>query len=157
VKNIGSEEIGPEGFVFELKNLTTGQTATRLSGTDGLAVFGLSFTEEDIGKTYTYLLTETAGDMEHVTYSTAKYNITVAITLNEKNELVATVSTEGQNVESFVGAFENVYDYTPELPETGDNSQLLFWFMLMLISGGAAITLTFCGNKKHYEPKYCKK
>ena len=53
-----------------------------------------------------------------------------------------------------VAAFENVYDYTPTIPEypdspqTGDTSNPDMWIALMFISGGAALTLCVYDKKK---------
>ena len=152
VKNIGSDSIGPEGFEFVLSNLTTGASSAAIANADGLAVFGLVFTEDDIGKVYTYKLTETNDGKENVIYSTSEYNITITILLNNSNELVATITDGGNEVETVVAEFENVYDYTPTppaSPQTGDYSNVALWFALMLLSGGGlATTVIYSKNKR---------
>ncbi len=155
VVNKGSEKIGPKGFKFLLNALADG-VADRTVTTDenGSAKFTLNFTEDDIGNTYTYKLTEVNDGEENVTYSNAEYTITVAISLNVNNELIATITKNGEPVTQVEAEFENIYDYTPEVPEspqTGDNSNLQLWFVLLFVSGGGIITTTFCRRKKKEE------
>ncbi|MBQ8869512.1 MAG: hypothetical protein IJ027_07370 [Oscillospiraceae bacterium] len=109
VKNVGTDKIGPEGFEFVLEKDNDKLTAK--SDKDGKVTFELEFTELDIDKTYTYTLTEVDGGKENVTYSEAKYTVTVAITLNDKNVLEAEVKVDGEKDKAM--AFENEYDYTP--------------------------------------------
>lgn len=117
VVNKGSESIGPEGFEFVLENVETEEKLYAESDEDGNAMFTLSYTEDDIGKVYTYKLTEVNDNRENVQYSTEEYIVSVEVSLNEDNELVATISVDGEDVEQAVAEFENVYDYTPEEPE----------------------------------------
>ncbi len=114
VVNKGSEKIGPEDFEFVLNTLADGVADTTVkSDENGKAKFTLTFDESDIGNTYTYKLTEVDGGKAHVSYSTAEYLITVAISLNENNELVATLTKNSEPVTAVVAEFENVYEYTP--------------------------------------------
>ncbi len=163
VVNKGSEKIGPEGFEFLLNALADGVSdITVKTDEKGKAKFTLTFTESDIGNTYTYKLTEVNGAKANVTYSDAEYTISVAIALNENNELVATLTKNGENVTSVVTDFENIYDYTPapapnpkseypSSPHTGDNTNLNIWFALLLISGGGLIGTTLYGRKRKAE------
>ena len=153
VVNKGSETIGPEDFEFLLKNLADGVDGiTVKSDENGKAKFTLTFTEDDIGKTFNYKLTEVNSGRANVTYSTAEYAITIVITLNEEtNTLVATMTVNEAAATEIVAAFENTYDYTPEYPDspqTGDNSNLAMWVALMFVSGGAALTLCVYDKKK---------
>lgn len=155
VFNKGSDKIGPENFEFLLESLTEGAELRRVkSNADGKAEFALIFTEDDIGKTYTYKLTEVNGGRENVQYSTAEYTIMVTVSLNANNELAATITKNGENVTEVVAQFENVYDYTPAIeyscsPKTGDSSNLQLWFALLFVSGGGIIgTDIFCKKRK---------
>jgi len=120
------------------------------SDANGKAKFTLTFTENDIGNTYTYKLTEVNGGKANVTYSTAEYTITVTIGLDANNKLVATLTSNGQAATAVVAAFENVYDYTPvsDNPQTGDNFMLQLWVALLFVSGGGIITLAVVSKKK---------
>ncbi len=163
VVNKGSEKIGPEGFEFLLNALADGVAdITVKADENGKAKFTLTFTEDDIGNTYTYKLTEVNGGKANVTYSDAEYTVTVAIELNENNELVATLTKNSENVTAVVAEFENIYDYTPTpttkpkpeypvIPQTGDNFNLLLWFALLFVSGGGILGTTLYGRKKKEE------
>ena len=147
VKNIGSSAIGPEGFHFLLENVTIGGTMQATSDAQGQAVFSLTFTHEDIGRVYTYKLSEIDDGRENITYSTAVYNITVAITLGEDNQLVATITNNGAAATEAVGEFENIY--IPDIPETSDPS-LALWMVMLAVSSGGVISLCL-GDKKREE------
>jgi len=132
VVNKGSEKIGPEGFEFLLNALADGVAdITVKSDENGKAKFTLTFTEEDINKTYTYKLTEVNSGRANVTYSTVAYDITIAITLDEEtNTLVASMTMNDGKVDELAVEFENIYEYTPmvpDTPDTGDNSQTILW------------------------------
>ena len=92
-----------------------------------------------------------------MTYSTAVYALTVAITLNEDtNTLVASMMLNENVVTEAVAAFENTYDYTPgypENPQTGDNSALALWAALTFVSGGAALTLCAYDRKRRRQER----
>ncbi|MBQ6807563.1 MAG: hypothetical protein IJP07_00150, partial [Firmicutes bacterium] len=104
VQNLGTKEIGPEGFEFVLKDIAEGGSELKeRSDEAGLAEFQLSYSWEDIGKVFNYTLTETDEGANHVTYSDASYDISVAITLDEvNNKLVATITKDGTPVEEVV-------------------------------------------------------
>lgn len=153
VVNKGSDEIGPEGFEFLLKAASDGADGTTVkSDENGNAKFTLTFTADDIGKTFYYTLTEVDGGKANVTYSTAEYAITITVTLDEEtNTITATVTMNEEETAEPVAAFENVYDYTPSVPDspqTGDNTNMGMWIALMFISGGAALTLCVTDKKK---------
>ncbi len=150
VVNKGTDTITPEGFEFLLKDMSDGSDGiTVRSDADGKAKFNLTFTEADIGKEFSYKLTEVDGGMANVTYSTAEYAIVIDVALDEEtNTLVATMTLNGEEVADPVAEFENIYDYTPSTPQTGDNSNLGIWIVMMIISGGAALTLCVQDKKK---------
>lgn len=156
VKSIGAGKISPEGFEFVLENTESGSKLTMKTNADGKAVFDLPFKASDIGKTYTYKLFETKGNMAGMSYDRDIYTITVAITEDAvDNALLATLTMNGKTVDKVVAAFENTYyagssdgDDTPESdsqkPEpgkTGDNSKMNFWFVMMIASGIASVVL----------------
>lgn len=165
VKNLGTKSIGPEGFEFRLEDVTNGTTRSVKSDGKGQAAFTLTFSKEDIGKTYRYKLTEVHGNQEGVQYSTAVYDITVSITHSEDNKLVATITNNGAATAEVVAAFENTY--TPEdpkepeepkepenpkepkepdtptptnIPKTSDRDMTL-WVIMLALSCGGVITL----------------
>ena len=142
IKNVGSEKIGPEGFRFLMKD-ADGNTWTVSSGADAMAKFSLTYTKDDIGKTYTYRITEINDGKENVQYSTAEYIISVSVSLDEGNCLIASITCNNEKVEAVAVEFENVYDYTlkaPEAPPTGDYGIIPYMSSLML-SAAALIVL----------------
>ena len=178
VVNKGSEKIGPEGFEFVLENTETNEKLTVKTNEKGKANFILGYTEDDIGKTYTYKLTEVNGGKANVSYSTAEYTVTVAISLSEENQLVATLICNDKEVTEVVAEFENIYDYTPtptptptpepepepkpepkpepepeypDSPQTGDNTNLHLWFALLFVSGGGIFGTTLYVRKRKEE------
>ena len=142
VKNTGASSISPTGFEFVLENTVSGEKQALKSDEKGNAVFTLPFTAADVGKTYTYKLFETNDGMTGVTYDTKVYDISIAITLNSDNKLVSTIAMDGKAVNDVVARFENTY-YTDQTtaPPTGDDSNITFWFIMMIISGTACIVL----------------
>lgn len=150
VVNKGGNKIGPENFLFLLKELDAKEGVTVKSDKDGKAVFTLRFTEDDIGKIYRYQLTEVNDARPNVTYSNVTYDITITISLGEDNCLVAQIQQNEKVVEQVVAAFENVYDYTEpsdDPPKTGDGAALSLYLTMMGIACGAAIML-ICGDSK---------
>lgn len=151
VKNVGSEKIGPENFTFVLeKDGNADDKLEKRTDADGKASFTLTFTEDDIDETYTYKLYEKDEDRENVQYSKAVYDVTVAISLNEDNELVAELKVGDDTVDTIEASFENVYDYTPptNIPDTGiyENFELLL--ALFFVSGAGLLTMGFCGIRR---------
>jgi len=171
VVNKGSEKIGPDGFKLLLDALADGaEDITEVTDENGKAKFTLTFTEDDIGNTYTYKLTEVDDGKENVSYSTKEYTVTVAIILNNDNELVATLTENGEAVTEIVTEFENIYDYTPkatptpkpapkpeadynESPKTGNNANLILWFALLFVSGGGIFGTALYSKKRTRKTK----
>lgn len=109
VKNTGDYEIGPEGFTFILTNTDTNTTTQRLSTESGITLFGITYTKEDIGKTYNYTLHELNDNKTNVTYSDKVYKIQVEIILNNEDKLQAKLRLDGQEVDNIKALFENIY------------------------------------------------
>ncbi len=138
VNNTGDSSIGPGGFRFVLEDTATGLNVSKESNEAGKAVFALPFTAADIGKTYTYKLSEINEGMAGVTYDTTVYNISVSISLSEDHELVAFVTMNGKTAETLTVDFVNTYYIDPSEPiPTGDNTGIYFWLVMMIASGAA--------------------
>ena len=142
VKNTGTASISPEGFEFVLENTASGEKMTLKTAANGKTLLTLPFTAEDAGKSFTYKLSEIDTGMQGVTYDQTVYDIHIAVTLGEDNKLVANVTVDGKTVTNAVATFENTYHgEKPGSPQTGDNSNVAFWFLMMLVSGAACIVL----------------
>lgn len=109
VRNTGDYEIGPEGFTFILTNTDTNTTTQRLSTDSGITLFGMTYTKEDIGKTYNYTLHEVNDNQTNVVYSDKVYKIQVEIILNKEDKLQAKLRLDGQEVDNIKAFFENIY------------------------------------------------
>lgn len=142
VKNTGTASISPEGFEFVLENTASGEKITLKTAANGKSLLTLPFTAEDAGKNFTYKLSEIDTGMQGVTYDQKVYDIYIAVTFDEDNKLVANVTVDGKAVTNAVAKFENTYyGEKPGSPQTGDNSNTAFWFLMMLVSGTACIVL----------------
>ncbi len=85
---------------------TTTVTITPTSGTTAAVDFGkISYTEADVGKTYTYTVQETAGTLPGVTYDTTAYEVAVEIAEGEDALIVTPTYAEGEKV-----IITNTYD-----------------------------------------------
>ncbi len=146
VNNTSVSSIGPAGFEFVLENTVSGEKLSVKSDENGDAVFALPFTSADIGKIFTYKLSETNSGMAGITYDTKVYDISVSITLSEDNRLIANIIMNGQTTDNPVAEFVNIYKL-PDGPQTGDNNKIIFWFIMMLFSGSTCIFLAVSERK----------
>ncbi len=157
VENIGTATITGAGFEFLLERIEDSKQLTVKTDKDGKAKFVLSFTEEDIGKTYNYTLTEVDDGRENVKYSTAIYDIAITVSLDNDNKLVASFTQNTLSVNNIVAEFVNEYDYTPptppeenktgKSPKTGDIFNPYLWIALLFVSGGG-IAVSYKKMKK---------
>lgn len=122
VENRGDGVMSPEGFEFVLYR-KQGNTKTVLtSDADGLAPFELNFSEADAGMTYDYTLQEVKGNKADVTYDRIVYAFQIHVDWDENENLVAELSMDGQQVESTVFPFVNIYDSDEDVdPEEPDD------------------------------------
>ena len=149
INNVGEATHGKGGFQFVLKNVATSEGLGATSDNNGKAAFSLTYTKADIGKTYTYKLSETNQGFAGMTYDTDVHEITITVSLNENNELVAALTMDGKSVDTLNATFENTYDADiPSTPPTGDNSNLTLCFILMIVSGSTLVALVVYDRKR---------
>lgn len=138
VNNSGNKEIGADGFEFVLSE--NGNVITEvISDENGKAKLELTFTYEDIGKTFTYTVNEKNTGISGVTYDETVYTYVISIDVDDNNNLVATVTKDGRT-ENLVAEFVNDYTYL----EPGDESNIALWLIVMITALGAAL---FTANK----------
>jgi len=136
--NHTKETMGVDGFTFLLTDGTT--PVTKVSGTDGLATFELTF---DKAGTYTYQLSEVKGDVEDMVYDETVYDITVTVTQDATTgALSATVSKTDNAV------FTNVYGTVEEPPKTADDFGLTRWTAMLAVSAFSMLAVLVIGKKK---------
>lgn len=164
VVNMGSSAIGPGGFGFMLEDTVSGGRIYATSDAEGKAGFRLSYTEGDVGRTYTYKLTEINGGMAGVRYSTAEYLVTVSVGRNQDNALVVALTKNGKTVDAVTAEFLNFYGSTSivtppavyptpnpppdsetdppvEPPQTGDEADPILWFVLLALSSADILVI----------------
>ncbi len=141
--NSQKTDIGADGFRFVL---TQDGIAISEVTTDenGRASFTLSFSDADVGKSFTYNVSELNDGMPYMTYSEKVYEFVVTVSY-ESGELIASVTKDGLTENANIAEFVNVYN---DPPKAGDNSSLIPWIALLLISGGAVISIAKKSEKK---------
>lgn len=151
----GATVVTSRGFEFVLENTKTSEKFFTQTDAQGDGKFTLAFTEDDIGKTYTYTISEVNDHRRYIIYSNAVYEITVSISLDADNKLVASFTKDALAVDEVVAEFENIFRYEEpdkpkpiESPDTSDNSNLYLWIALMFISGCGAVGLTLYNKKR---------
>ncbi len=150
LQNKTDKEMGLDGFDFKL--VGEGKELNAKSDKDGKAGFNLVYTSNDIGKTFTYTVTEIKGDVKGMVYSDAEIKVTVLITVDENGILKAEYTVDDKDVEVPVVEFTNVYEGDPDIPKTGDTTNVWLWFALMFVSGASLVIALVAGrNKKENE------
>ena len=145
VDNKTTLTMGKDGFSFLLTDGTT--QATKVSGEDGLAKFQLEYSAADVGKTYTYKLSEVKGSIDGMTYDEKVYEITVTISQdNVTGELKATVSKTDNAV--FTNIYAPVIPDDPEPPKTADHSDMIRWCGMLTVSAFCMMAVLVLGKKK---------
>lgn len=145
VDNKSTLPMGKDGFTFQL---TDGENpVTKVSDTDGLAKFQLTYTGKDVGKTYTYKLSEVKGSIDGMTYDEKVYEITVTISQDATTgELKATVSKTDNAV--FTNVYAPVIPDDPEPPKTADDFGLARWATMLTFSAFCMMAVLVLGKKK---------
>lgn len=146
----GVNGINAGGFTFELTDLQTNDVLATISDRDGKAKLSLSFTQEDVGKTFSYTLSELNDGRQDFTYSTKVYRIDITVAF-EGNDLVAKLLLDGEPVDEIACEFVNVYqDGSGEPlppPPAGDSAMPMLYVALAAISL-ASIALILKKQKK---------
>lgn len=117
VKNIGDYTLSPEGFEYVLVNTDTGEEIKLKTNSEGKLTYDLNYTENDIGKTFNYIIKVINDGKEYVTYTDKEYQVTVNVNLDENNKLFHTIYVDGVETTDTQFEFENIYDKKkPVLP-----------------------------------------
>jgi pilin isopeptide linkage protein len=115
--------LNPADFEFLMKLLESGAEIVQKTDANGKTVFTLEFSASDIGKTYTYTLSQVTGNIDNVEYSAKVYRISITIGVDENNQLTAAVVIDNvpQTTELIEVVFETIYD-----PES-------YWWHILLV------------------------
>ena len=141
VHNVGTETISPEGFQFALVNTQNGETITLTANENGFDSAALYFSDADIGKTCVYHLYEVNDGRAGVTYSEKVYTIEITLSVNADNQVVASVTVDGQPVQQIAAEFENICNVGIAPPPTGDATPVALYMALALTSAAAMAIL----------------
>lgn len=147
MKTLSGEEQSPEGYSFKIADESGKELAVVKSDAKGNASYGLTFTPADVGKTYTYEVSEVNTKVTGVTYSTAKYTVKIAIAQNDAGQLVSTITMDGKAVDAVAMTFVNTYEVA-ETPETGDSFNLVLCVGLMVASTVGMATVVLLKKKE---------
>lgn len=140
IVSTGEETISPEGFSFALRNAENGEVILLTTNEHGYASASLPFSAADVGKTFTYELTEIKGDNEHVTYSEQVYTIRITLSVDMFNCINADVTVNDIHVIGVVAEFENVYEPVV-IPDTGDDCPVMLLALMMVLSAAGLVLL----------------
>lgn len=154
-KNLVGRDLADGEFKFVLKDRAGTIVATATNTEDGKIVFDkLIFSEAG---TYIFTVCEETGTLENVTYDKTVYVVEITVTDDGKGKLSASdpvIKKDGSNEAVNEIAFENVYTVPndPDIPDTGDHSNIAVWFAIMALSGlGLIATVIFGKKTKHAE------
>ena len=141
IRSAGHSTIGPEGFCFTLVCNETGVSHQLITDETGAASVILPFTSNDLNNTYTYQLAEINDGRASIIYDARIYEIEISLSVNEANQMIASLKVDGEAVEQIAAAFENIYTAGIALPNTGDSSRLSLCLLLFAASSAAAVML----------------
>lgn len=142
-------------FAFTMKDEQGETVATGTSKADGSVAFTpVAYTQEDIGKTFKYIITENEGSEQDIRYDASVYTLEVKVedTGDGKLSVSASYMKDGQKADKIV--FTNTYTppaYTPPSSnnppskdlKTGDDSQVGMWAMLGILAAAVVIAMAW--------------
>lgn len=147
VTNLGTIKLGPGGFEFVLENSDTGEKLAVTSDDQGKASFDLTFEAIDVG-THTFKLYETDKEMLGMTYDSDVHEITVTLTVNGDNELVAALTMDGVAVSALEAEFQNVYDADQQVSPPTDDYSFMYVGLSLIVISASAFALLFIYDRK---------
>ncbi len=117
---------------------------------DALGEFKFDAITFNAAGTYYYVIAEDVSvQKEGITYDESKYFVTVTVEDNGEGNLVVSdikVTKDGTAVSVEDVVFNNTY--IPEIPQTGDNSNSILWFALLMLSGAGIMFITIGDRRK---------
>lgn len=142
--------ISPADFEYKLVDVDTGEVLIEKTDENGNAIFELDYTADDIGKTFSFKLTQVNGEKEGVTYSDIEYQIQLTIALNvEENKLEVDGFCSGDIMdEDYWAEFRNFYK-----PAAVEEDGFPYWIIIVSVLGAAAIAAGVVFGRKQYLKK----
>lgn len=113
IENSYAAVIGKDGYQFKLEGTDNSTNLTSAAtGTDGKTSFTLDYTEQDIGKTYNYTISEVQGNKTDIVYSTKAHTLKVTVGVNGAN-LTLDATLDGvpvTDLDALNVTYTNIYD-----------------------------------------------
>ena len=147
VKSATKVTVGPEDFRFVLIDEFGKEQGVATSDKDGNAKIRMSFTQDDLGKSFTYKLSEVDTKRTGVVYSKAVYALEITPELDAQGKLIALCKLDGKQVEEIQVEFVNVFEEAVG-PQTGDNAQIGLFTGVMLVSAVMLAVLVITKKKE---------
>ena len=142
-KNLTGAELKGDDFTFELYDKDGNLIERVKNDKDGKVIFSkLNITEAG---TYVYTIKELNENAKGITYDATEYTVTV--TVKDGGEGLFEVEIVYSNAEGTVQKAVFANTFTPEVPQTNEGVNAFAWFMLMIISGGLALSLVIFRKK----------
>jgi hypothetical protein len=84
------------------------------------------------------------------TYDNTVYRVELTVSEDGKGNLVTSYTVDGEEVDEETYRFEfiNSFKKPSVTPETGDNSRLALWMVMMVLSAAALVALTAWDRKR---------
>jgi pilin isopeptide linkage protein/LPXTG-motif cell wall-anchored protein len=151
-ENGRTESLTGGEFTFIVKDQNGNTVSTGANAVDGTITFtAINYTNQDVGKTYTYTVTEEAGsNTEEITYSNAQFNVDVTITDQGDGTLTATPDYKGNTIQ-FTNIYHPVEYYT--LPNTGGKGTKNLTFSGTALITTASLMYIFIRQRQKHKKK----
>lgn len=153
VNNTGNFSITPEGFEFVLENTLNGEKISVKSNELGVAIIPLTFTQKDVGKEFSYKLSEVNSGIKDLEYDTTVYDIIITISSNIDNNLIPTVKINGEEVADATVTFENIYHSNGTSPAPPTKSDTAAIPMIMMFISGCVLIRVAIADKRNFRIK----
>lgn len=135
IDNMPASGLALSGYQFQLAD-ENGNVQIAETDEKGYALFRLAYDLDDVGKTYTYVLSEVNTALPHITYSEQRNIIKVTVRQNELSRaLYVDTVLDGAPVDLLDVTFTNVFvPPAVSVPATGDRSGIEYAAVLLLLS-----------------------
>ncbi len=152
-KTLTGRDLAEGEFSFELYDEQGNKLSTVKNTADGKIIFpAMEVTEAG---EYIYTVREVKGEAEGITYDSRVYTVAVEVTDNGKGEFIIGYTYADNSGKEYEKAeFANSYTapvQIPDIPKTGDTTDLTLWIALLFVSGGIFAGANLLGKRKSEE------
>ena len=133
-KKLSGRELKANEFSFQLKDASGKVLQTKRNDASGNITFdAISYTKDDVDKTFEYTIAEVKGSAANMTYDTHTAKVSVKVTMTD-GKLVATATYDT----SAPATFNNTYTPPSTTPKTGDVTNLT---TILALAGTGALSV----------------